>query len=163
VPKSQIKTKVAYVRNAMGMSTLEFADMVGRSVHTLKSLESGRLALSQGLAELMHDFTGVSVKWLMDEHGGGRPISDNGKELTGDEMLAIAVSRRAEMKAFADEVARDTAEADVIGSLGELGVAIAQSDNPALVVYRIKKILGEAVKDAKTEKPKSAGSKKKRP
>ena len=46
-----------------------FAKLLGRTVATVKSLETGRLALSEELAKRISQVTGVSLPWLLKGNG----------------------------------------------------------------------------------------------
>ncbi|MEK7950525.1 helix-turn-helix transcriptional regulator [Luteolibacter soli] len=43
----------------------DFARLIGRTAATIKSIESGRLALSDDLAKRISQVTGVSLPWLL--------------------------------------------------------------------------------------------------
>jgi transcriptional regulator with XRE-family HTH domain len=138
VAKSQQRTKVAKVRAAIGISAKEFAALIGKSIHTVKALESGRLALSPELADGISKRIGVPSFWLLNAEDTGPPITYGGEELTRENMIyAVAsLSRSKEtMRDFPDEAAaflrrvlRDAAKeerivaaiADVINFLHEI-------------------------------------------
>jgi transcriptional regulator with XRE-family HTH domain len=63
--KSTLSTVVAVVRHETGLSAQEFAELIGKSYPTLKSLESGRLKLSERTALDISRATGVSLEWLL--------------------------------------------------------------------------------------------------
>ncbi len=52
-----------------------FALLVGCSIHTLQSVESGRLKLSKTLATLIYIFTGVGVDWLLKNDLKSAPVA----------------------------------------------------------------------------------------
>ena len=64
---SQQKSKVAQTRLITGETAEAFADIIGKSISTLRSLESGRLKLSEKTASDISSATGVSFSWLMSE------------------------------------------------------------------------------------------------
>lgn len=64
---SQQKTVVAVVRAITGLSVESFAEMIEKSVATVRSLESGRLKLSPNLAHKIMTETGVSLEWLLED------------------------------------------------------------------------------------------------
>ena len=80
--KSQQKTKVAQLRAAIDVSAEEFAKMVGKTAHTIGSLESGRLKLSEGLAARINIETSVDMGWLLDPSVGGPPVDEDGLAIT---------------------------------------------------------------------------------
>ena len=73
-PKS--KTTVSVLRSRIGISAKKFAGLIGRSIHTVKSLESGRLALSEDLAMKISVETGVDAGWLLHASPAGAPFPD---------------------------------------------------------------------------------------
>jgi transcriptional regulator with XRE-family HTH domain len=105
--ESQGRTKLAQLRKVLGISAREFADLMGRSVDTVKSLESGRLALSRNLADDINFNLGVSMSWLLDEGVTGGPIDDNGQEPTADQMLARSAAVEAEIGSMTKKSARE--------------------------------------------------------
>jgi transcriptional regulator with XRE-family HTH domain len=92
VAKSQQRTKVAIVRAAIGISAKEFAALIGKSIHTVKALESGRLALSHELAYEISKRVGVNVYWLIDEKQTGPPMTWGGEELARETMIYAVAS-----------------------------------------------------------------------
>lgn len=64
--QSTKKTTVAVLRTQMGISAEAFAELIGKSLGAVNSLESGRLALSEELAFKIADETGVAGGWLLD-------------------------------------------------------------------------------------------------
>lgn len=73
---SQQKSKVAQTRLITGETAEAFADIIGKSLSTLRSLESGRLNLSEDTAKEIASKTGVSFLWLKGDkatvpHCGG--------------------------------------------------------------------------------------------
>jgi hypothetical protein len=80
--KSELRTKVAILRAAIGISMKDFAALTGRSFFTWKALEAGRLPLSEKLAATISKETGVAMSWLLDEAQTGPPIGGSGEPLT---------------------------------------------------------------------------------
>jgi transcriptional regulator with XRE-family HTH domain len=68
------------IRNEIGVSQSEFAAMLGCTRSTVASLEmaSGRLELSQGLAQKISDQTGVAVGWLLANNLEAPPVRPDG-------------------------------------------------------------------------------------
>ena len=62
---SQQKSKVAQTRIITGETAEAFADIIGKSLSTLRSLETGRLKLSEKTALEISSATGVSFGWLL--------------------------------------------------------------------------------------------------
>jgi transcriptional regulator with XRE-family HTH domain len=94
--KSELRTKVAILRAAIGISAKEFAQLTGRSFHTQKALESGRLPLSESLAAKISKETGVALNWLLEESAKGPPINTDGTEMTPETFETRAAERAGE-------------------------------------------------------------------
>ena len=83
---SQQKSKVAQTRLITDETAEAFAEIIGKSISTLRSLESGRLKLSEKTASDISSATGVSFSWLMSEKntdpfiGGVKPAKPFTKE-----------------------------------------------------------------------------------
>lgn len=71
---------VAVLRIALKLGQREFGEIVGCSVSTLQGVElaSGRLNLSQGLAQKISDQTGVAVGWLLANNLEAPPVRPDG-------------------------------------------------------------------------------------
>jgi transcriptional regulator with XRE-family HTH domain len=76
------KTTIAVLREILGIKDFEMAEILKRTVHTIHSLESGRLKLSPELATKMFHETGISLDWLLDEEPNAPPISGRGEPYT---------------------------------------------------------------------------------
>jgi transcriptional regulator with XRE-family HTH domain len=141
VAKSQTKTKIAQLRKVLGISVGEFARFVGKSVDTMRSLESGRLALSAGLANTINEMMGVRLSWLMDNEVTGPPIGENGQELTAETMLARTLALRAEAENFSREMARDIYPKQMAEKLEALLRDAGAHPNFHLALYYTAKLL----------------------
>ena len=64
---SQLKSKVARLRLITGETAESFAGIIGKSMSTLRSLETGRLKLSEKTASQISCATGVSLRWLLED------------------------------------------------------------------------------------------------
>jgi len=80
--KSELRTKVAILRAAIGISMREFADLTGRTFYTWKALESKRLRLSEELAARISVETGASMDWLLNDNQSGPPFDNDGYLMT---------------------------------------------------------------------------------
>ena len=80
------------MRAVIGISAKEFAALIGKSIHTVKALESGRLALSPELAAGISQRIGVSSFWLLNVKDTGPPITYGGEELTRENMIYAVAS-----------------------------------------------------------------------
>jgi plasmid maintenance system antidote protein VapI len=76
------KTTTAVLREILGIKDFEMAEKMGRSVHTIRSLESGRLKLGGELATKMVHETGISSVWLLNGDPTAPAVSANGEPYT---------------------------------------------------------------------------------
>lgn len=63
--KSERRTAVAVLRASLEMNVEEFGELIGKSIPTIRSLESGKLKLSERLAAEIAIQTGVDPRWLL--------------------------------------------------------------------------------------------------
>jgi transcriptional regulator with XRE-family HTH domain len=75
-------TNVARLRVFIGEKQEAFAEMIGCSVHTLQSIETDRLKLSEDLARRISNATGIGVGWLLENKLSAPLISDDFKPFT---------------------------------------------------------------------------------
>jgi hypothetical protein len=76
--KSTRSTTVAVVRQRTGLSALDFGKLIGKPLGTVKSLEAGRLKLSEGTAMVISEKTGVSMVWLLSCDVKTQPVDQFG-------------------------------------------------------------------------------------
>src|ERR1700756_3106949 len=62
---SKEKTNVATLRILLGEKQDGFAKLIGCSIHTLQSVETGRMKLGKSLAARISLITGVHIEWLL--------------------------------------------------------------------------------------------------
>jgi transcriptional regulator with XRE-family HTH domain len=79
------KTPAAVLRKILRITDHEMADKLKRSVHTIRSIESGRLKLTRELATKMFHETGISPDWLLNGDPTAPPISASGQEYKREE------------------------------------------------------------------------------
>jgi transcriptional regulator with XRE-family HTH domain len=72
------RTTVAILRTMLGLSVEEFGELIGKSVPTIRALESGKLKLSEKTALRIAEETGVSIKWLLDGDTESEPYREEG-------------------------------------------------------------------------------------
>lgn len=79
--KTTSGARVAAVRKITRETAEEFADMIGKSVATLRSWESGRLPLGEDSALRISLETGCACEWLL--FGSGEPVTaEHGEPFT---------------------------------------------------------------------------------
>jgi len=139
--RSTLKTTSAVLRFITGETDAEWADILGKSVHTIRHLEAGTLKLSGAMAARMNYASGISIQWLMDGNPTAPPVSAGGKKYT----KAIYDNARARKKYFAtvkNENVRSTV-LDVLCALFPILVSANRKGNYHLAVYRTAKALAE--------------------
>lgn len=56
------------------MDQSQFAELIGKSIHTIQSIEAGRLVISESLARQIAGMTGVDPKWTLGEDPDKPPV-----------------------------------------------------------------------------------------
>jgi transcriptional regulator with XRE-family HTH domain len=161
--KSELLTKVAILRAAIGISMKEFAELTGRTFYTWKALEAGRLKLSEDLAGRIAEATGVSLAWLLDDSIKGPPFDRNGERVTPQRFE----DHRAMVTAGWKIVSRELKEehAAIQGRrLDSILKNIEGYHKFNLALFRVVKFLAKLEEDCApaAPAPKSAESKRKR-
>lgn len=72
---SSCKNTLAVLRVILGIKQQHFADLIGINLHTLQSIETNRMKLSEKLASSVCQKTGVSMEWLL-KNDAKAPIVD---------------------------------------------------------------------------------------
>jgi transcriptional regulator with XRE-family HTH domain len=97
---SPLRHPLAVLRQIIGMSQKELADLVGKSTSAVQAIELRKLDLSEELARKIALETGVSMKWLLDGDPLVAPIAgDNNNPFLLDEnkfSKAVFERRRAD-------------------------------------------------------------------
>ena len=75
-------TTFVKLRKSIGLTQLQMANLVNKSIQTIQSLEYGRLQPSQHLLARFASETGVSKRWLEAGNPKTPPISERGEVLT---------------------------------------------------------------------------------
>jgi DNA-binding XRE family transcriptional regulator len=115
--KSHLSTTLAVLRAVTGATAAEFAATIGKSPDTVKSVESGRLALSDSLAATIANETGVCPRWLLAGDPVTQPVDRDGELFT---LKTFARRREERRRGEAEGRAESFAAADVILSLQEM-------------------------------------------
>jgi transcriptional regulator with XRE-family HTH domain len=63
---SPLKHPLAVLRTTIGLTQKEMAEIIGRAARTVQAIELGQLPLSEDLAMLIGQATGVDVGWLLE-------------------------------------------------------------------------------------------------
>jgi transcriptional regulator with XRE-family HTH domain len=151
--KPQSKTTVSVLRSIIGIPARELAELTGRSIHTIKSVESGRLALSEELALKMSIETGISAEWLLNGDPQAQPIPNDLNPIPPGHPSGLFTKgyfekRRADRAEGRDELnTLDGAHDWDAANLFAIRTAAVKSHNARLVRYRISKFLAELEKE----------------
>jgi len=140
--KSTLKTTAAVLRSITGEQDWVWADMLGKSVHTVRHLEAGTLKLSADLAAKMNYETGISIKWLMDGNPDVPPVAFRG----GQQFTkAIYEKVQAEKKHFAHVEEKDIRNnlPEFIGTIDGILRSANRKRKFHLAVYKIWRALNE--------------------
>lgn len=73
---------MALLRLAIGLTQKEMADLLDCSPPTIQSIELGRLAISQKLAQRAALQTGATIAWLLENDTSKPPVDYQGKPIT---------------------------------------------------------------------------------
>lgn len=84
MPPALNKTTVAVLRNIIEMTQEEFSVFVKVSRPTIQAIEIGKLKLSERLAAVISEKTGVRLGWLLDDDVTVPPVAIWGETYTKD-------------------------------------------------------------------------------
>jgi transcriptional regulator with XRE-family HTH domain len=90
------RTPAAVLRAILGIKAFEMAELIGCSPHTINSLETGRMPLSEVIAGRMFNETEISPQWLLEGDPKAPPKSAYGEPYTKaifDRAQAVKVER----------------------------------------------------------------------
>jgi len=138
--KSTLKTTAAVVRSIAGEQDWKWAEIMGKSIHTIRHLEAGTLKLSPAMAAKMNHETGISIAWLMKGNPKD-PVSVSGEKYT----KAIYDRAQAE-KIYYDKVHDFYLVNDAIHFFAHLRAILANANrnkNYHMAAYQMGKVIGE--------------------
>lgn len=69
-----VPSTLTRLRQTIGLSQSALAALVGKSVHTIQSIEQGKLLMSKELALKVSHETGIDVDWLLSGEPGSTPL-----------------------------------------------------------------------------------------
>jgi len=91
---SELRTTAAVLRSLIGLDAEEMRALLGCSLNTIKSLESGRLKLSAAMAAKMAAATGVSEDWLLSGDPRKLPTTPTGHPYTTEAFVQRMAHRQ---------------------------------------------------------------------
>jgi transcriptional regulator with XRE-family HTH domain len=97
---SSKRTPVAVLRKIIGLKSREFAEMARLSLSAVEKLESGRLRISEAVAQRISFETGVDAHWLLD----GDPQMPPFLAITAREYLSAQLGEDYQQVLYSKEV-----------------------------------------------------------
>ena len=149
-------TTVAIVRQETGLSAKAFGELIGKPLTTIKSLESGRLKLSEKMALVISERTGVSMSWLLSGNLEKAPVDNYGKPWNRNTFEVIEIMRPLKRAGLGDssttgETIIKSATTRVQSILSRL---LSKGDNFLIAASRIDRFLND-VESELCREPKS--------
>jgi DNA-binding XRE family transcriptional regulator len=140
---SSEKNNVARLRVLIGEKQDAFAQLIGCSIHTLQSVETGRLKLSEELARRIAAATDVNLNWLRQNDLSAEPCVADSKFLYTRNVFDNAQAhRRLGTPDFIATIAPDY----VLASYGQLRAIIsdaAKKGEGGVVIWKLGKFIDE--------------------
>lgn len=140
--KTTSGARVARARKITGETAESFADMIGKSVATLRSWESGRLDLGEDSALRISLETGCAYEWLL--FGSGDPWTAQTEEPFTLESYAAwrkALKRGNRPQKYPDPIATSLELADLFATIC---AAVASAEKTGMRDLAIRRIAGFA-------------------
>lgn len=145
--RSSEKHNVARLRVLVGEKQESFAAQVGCSVHTLRSIESGRLKLSEELARRISAATDVDLDWLRRNDLKAEPCVANSRfPYTRSAFDNAQAQRRIGTPDFIATIAPDY----LLASYGQLRAIIsdaAKRGEGGVVIWKLGRFIDELRQD----------------
>jgi transcriptional regulator with XRE-family HTH domain len=133
---------VARLRVFIGEKQEAFAKLIGCSVHTLQSIETGRLKLSEDLAWRMSGATGVHFRWLMDNNLSAKFASASGGRYSKSEFERVQANKKVGSPEFVQHMVRDYA-ASFYGQIRAILSSAGKKDLAEVAVWKVAKFLDD--------------------
>jgi transcriptional regulator with XRE-family HTH domain len=104
MPASVGRHNLARIRKLMGLTQADLGRMLGRSAATIKSIEIGKLALSEGLANRINETLGIRDKaWLL-ANDLQAPVPSDAARIAKALNESKIIEMRGPETAFVDEI-----------------------------------------------------------
>jgi transcriptional regulator with XRE-family HTH domain len=139
------KTTIAVLRSITGLKAKCFADVLGCSEATVNSLETGRLKLSETMAQRIFHETGASLKWLLAGDVHALPMGRDGKPYSAEHFEA-----HHSHKLHADKLPPARLAVDFVNFAARLHDILSASnraDGYALTAYKVGRFLDGMERD----------------
>jgi len=145
--KTQLKTRVSVTRNVSGETAEEFAGLIGKSISTLRSLETDRLALSESTAQAISHATGVSAKWLLSRADATFPVTADGLAFSTQTYAAHRLRVRNKTRGMdaSKELLQVYLPCDLLRVIASV-FAASENGSAELAAHRVEKFASELEK-----------------
>jgi hypothetical protein len=139
------KTTVAVLRSIIGLKAKCFADVLGCSEATVNSLETGRLKLSEAMAQRIFHETGVSLPWLLNGDVSALVVTGRGEPFTAETFERAQAEKKHFDKVQPWFFATDFAE--FAGRLRGILASANRAGNYFMPAYKVGKFLDALAKE----------------
>ncbi len=160
--KSTVSTVVSVVRLGTELPAPEFAKLIGKPYSTLKSLESGRLKLSERTALDISKATGVGLAWLLSGDPQEPPTTDQGEPWTRetfDRVQALDLKRqlhqahrsrgKSKTKEEEDAAVKRSMTVFAVGGVIRLLTEIQDEDQFTIALAKVNRFVADLERDLK--------------
>jgi DNA-binding XRE family transcriptional regulator len=132
---------IVELRRIIDQKQINFAPFIGCSVHTLQSVETGRLNLSPRVAQKIADKTGVDPSWLLKNEAGSQIRTRYGEIFSKETFEEHSKSRRADSSWEIVNIHHGLAEA--FSWLCQAYLGAAQKGQIALLQFRLNELCAD--------------------
>jgi transcriptional regulator with XRE-family HTH domain len=149
---SPLRHPLAVLRQTIGISQKELAELVGKSISAIQAIELKKLDLSKELALTISLETGCSLRWLLDGDPSVPPSVDDAQPVFSEEDRKFSKATFERQRAY--RAAGKSGPSERFFFFGHAGakltaIELAARDHPDrnLASYRIWKFLGGLEKE----------------
>jgi transcriptional regulator with XRE-family HTH domain len=146
---SQRKTTVAVLRQELGLSVEEFAQLLGKSVSTVTKFDNGQLKLGEETAFKISKETGVATHWLLAEKPTEKPYffdCDGYKRPYHKEIFELVQAHKGKPTYFFLDPALHFVNSTMVANdWHSVYAAAAHAGRDQLAVYLMRKFLNTLV------------------
>ena len=146
---SPLRHPLAVLRQIVGITQKELANLVGKSAATIQAIELGKLALSEELALKIALETGVAMKWLLDGNPSIAPFREDRLIHEPGDFSKAAFERRRAERAVGESGSIHLIHIPAASGARLTAIEGAARDNPdwKIAHYRISKFLESLEKE----------------
>jgi transcriptional regulator with XRE-family HTH domain len=133
---------LARLRLFLNLRQPEMAKHAGCSVHTIQSVELGRLRLSEELARRISAATGVHFRWLLENDLEAEIVGSRGHPFTKSDFECVQANKKIGSSEFMQFMIKDYA-ASFYGQIRALLSSAVKRDLSEVAVWKLAKFLDE--------------------